>query len=208
MTEFNPRRDQLLGQSCLSYQLQLRLPENARTALAGIASLVKEIAPEGIWIAPSESLHVTCYSLVSPRDNSYDKERYWHHASSSAVEAVRRVGLEVPSCSLDFFALRVTDGAVIAIAKEDPSVAAARTIVSHLVPPPVTPPAQPSRGIHATLCRYNDPAAVPRNLPQIVEGLQSDVRADIDMLVLVRETIYPSLKTETIVSARLDGKVR
>jgi hypothetical protein len=205
MTEFSPRRDELIDRPCLSYQAQFRLPKNARRRLADIATRLAESAPSGIWPAPEGSLHVTCYSLISPRDDSYDKDRYWRGMSSLATEAVRRVSQEVPAYALRFSALRVTDRAIVALAEDAPSVAAARAIFTRLVPAPDTEVQQLPRTIHATLCRYGDPAPIPRDLPEIAAAMPLDVCAGIDTLTLVRETIYPSLCIETIVSAPLGG---
>src|SRR5690349_15367716 len=126
MTGFDPQRDELLGQSCLSYQVQFGLPAEVRRALAEFSRQLQQAALSGLWVAPAESLHVTCCSLVSPRDLSYDKERYWRGVRSQAEAAVKRVELEVPAFQLRFRTIRVTDRAIIVLADDEPLVARAR----------------------------------------------------------------------------------
>lgn len=201
--EFNPQRDELLGQSCLSYQAQFALPAEVRRALAKFSRLLGQAAVSGLWVAPAESLHVTCCSLVSPRDLSYDKERYWRSVRSQAEEAVRRVELEVPAFQLRFRTIGVTERAIIVRADDAPSVTRTRSIFSLLAPPPGAKQSQVYDTIHITLCRYADPIGIRRDLPEAVAGLRLDLRAEIDTLTLVRETAYPSLRNETLMSASL-----
>jgi hypothetical protein len=201
MTDFRPQRDELLEQSCLSYQAQFPLPAPARHALAELSRKLQQNVPRGLWAAPADSLHVTCHSLISPRE-AFDKHRYWRETSSLAAEALKRIEFEVPAFALCFRNLRATNRAVIVLADDEPSVEAARAIF-RLIPPPAARPLQISTTIHATICRYGDPAGIPRDLSRIAERLRPDVHAAIDRLLLVRETIYPSLKTETLLSASL-----
>jgi hypothetical protein len=201
MTGFNPQRDELLGQSCLSYQVQFVLPAEVCRALAEFSRRLRQVAVSGLWVAPADSLHVTCCSLVSPRDPSDDKDRYWRSVRSSAAEAVMRVQLEVPAFQLRFRTMRVTERAIVVLADDQPSVEHARAVFSQLVPPPDA--RQSLDTIHVTLCRYADSIGIRRDLPEAAAHLQLDVRADIDTLTLVRETAYPSLRKETLISAAL-----
>jgi hypothetical protein len=81
MSNLDLQSDPLLGRSCLSYQLQFYLPAEARAALAEIASQLARHVPSGLWLAPVETLHVTCSSLISPRDDWYDKDQFWSRIS-------------------------------------------------------------------------------------------------------------------------------
>lgn len=203
MTKFNPQRDELLGSPCLSYQVQFRLPSDARSAFAKLSSQLRKSVPSGLWIAPPETLHVTCYSLVSACDDTYDKDQYWRDTSSLAVESLRRIVLQVPAFRLRFGAIRATDRAVVVLADHEPSVAMARTSFSTSIPQPGASPPQHYDTIHASLCRYEDPTSIPSDLPRIVADLRPNIPAEIDTLMLVRETIYPSIKNETLLSASL-----
>ncbi|MBV9978865.1 2'-5' RNA ligase family protein [Bradyrhizobium sp.] len=203
MTGFNPQRDELLEQSCLSYQAQFALPAAVRGALAEFSRRLRQTVVSGLWVAPAESLHVTCYSLVSPRDLSFDKDRYWRSMRSQAEEAVRRIQLEVPAFQLRFRTIRVTERAIVVLADDQPSVARARRVFSRLVLPPGAKQSLVYDTIHVTLCRYADPNGIRRDLPETVAPLRLELRADIDTLTLVRETVYPSLHRQTLISASL-----
>jgi hypothetical protein len=203
MTGFDPQCDELLGQSCLSYQAQFALPAEVRRALARFSRQLRQIAVSGLWVAPAGSLHVTCCSLVSPRDLSYDKARYWRSVRLAAAEAVKRVQQEVPAFQLRFRTTRVTERAIVVLADDEPLVTRARAVFSQVAPPPGARPSQVSGTIHVTLCRYADPIGIRRDLPEAVAPLRLDLRADIGTLTLVRETAYPSLHRETLMSASL-----
>jgi hypothetical protein len=203
MSNFDLRTDPLLGCSCLSYQLQFCLPAETRAALAQISSQLARHVPAGLWSAPAGTLHVTCTSLISPRDDSYDKDQYWSRISSLVAEGVRQIESEVPAFRLHFGSLRVTDRAVVVLADHEPWVAHARAIMARLIPSPEASPRSQPATIHASLCRYSEAARLPRDLRDLAEGHQPDIWATIDTLVLVRETIYPSLKAETMMSASL-----
>jgi hypothetical protein len=154
-------------------------------------------------LAPVETLHVTCSSLISPREDWHDKDQFWSRISSLAEESVRQVGLRVPAFRLHFGILRVTDRAIVALADHDPCVARARAIVAQLVPAPEARPQPQPHTIHATLCRYSEATTLPKDLCNLAEGHQPDIWTEIDRFVLVRETTYPSLKVETMMSASL-----
>jgi len=203
MTGFDPQRDELLGQSCLSYQVQFALPAEVRRALAEFSRQLQQVAPSGLWVTPAESLHVTCCSLVSPRDDVCDKDRYWRSVRSQAEAAVKRVALEVPAFQLRFRTIRVTGRAIIVLADDEPSVTHARSVFSQLAPPLGARQSQVYDTIHVTLCRYADPIGMRRDLPEAVARLRLDLRADIDTLALVRETAYPSLRNEMLMPASL-----
>jgi hypothetical protein len=206
MSDFDPQSDPLLGRPCLSYQLQFCLPAEARAALAEISSQLARSVPSGLWLAPVETLHVTCSSLISPREDWYDKDQFWNRISSLVEKSVRQVELRIPAFRLHFGILRVTDTAIVALADHDPCVARARAIVAQLVPTPEARPPQPqSPTMHATLCRYSEAATLPRDLRNLAEGHQPDIWTEIDTLVLVRETTYPSLRVDTMMSVRLAG---
>jgi hypothetical protein len=203
MSDFDPQSDPLLGRSCLSYQLQFCLPAEARAALAELASQLARSVPSGLWLAPTETLHVTCSSLISPREDWYDKNQFWGRISSLVEESVRQIELRVPAFRLHFSILRVTDRAIVALAGHDPCVARARAIVAQLVPTPEARPQPQPPTIHASLCRYSEATTLPKDLHNLAEDHQPDIWTEIDTLVLVRETTYPSLNVDAMMSVRL-----
>jgi hypothetical protein len=203
MSKLDLQSDPLLGRSCLSYQLQFCLPAEARAALAEISSQLARRVPSGLWLAPVETLHVTCSSLISPRDDSYDKDQSWNRISPLVAESVREIELQVPAFRLHFGILRVTDRAIIVLADHEPCVARAREIVAGLMPSPDTRTQLQPDTIHASLCRYSEAGSLPKDLRDLAAGRQPDICAEIDALVLVRETIYPSLEVETMMSISL-----
>ena len=201
MNEFRPERDDLWGTACMSYQVQFVLSPAARTALADLSSALTRYARDGLWVQPAESLHVTCYSLVSPRE-TYDKGRYWEKAAEAANTCMRLMEAEVSGFTLCFDHLRVTNRAIIALAAEVPMVAQARSIFAQSIPqPPVA--VGPPTTTHVTLCRYRNPASIDPDLPHTASHMFSSIRADIREAVLVRELTYPSLRAEIVCSAAL-----
>ena len=203
MSDFDPQSDPLLGRSCLSYQLQFCLPAKARVALTEISSQLARSVPSGLWLAPVDTLHVTCSSLISPREDWHDKDQFWSRISSLVEESVRQVELRIPAFRLHFNILRATDRAIIALAEHNPCVDRARAIVARLVPTPEARPQRQPDTIHASLCRYSEAAMLPKDLCNLVAVHQPDIWAEIDTLQLVRETTYPSLQVETMMSVSL-----
>jgi hypothetical protein len=203
MSNFDLQSDPLLGRPCLSYQLQFCLPAEARAAFAEISSQLAKHVPSGLWLAPAETLHVTCSSLISPRDDWYDKDQFWSRISSLVAESVRQIKLQVPAFRLHFGALRVTDRAIVVLADDEPCVARARAIVAQLIPSPETRSQPPPDTIHASLCRYSEAASLPNDLRDLAATHQPDIWAEIETLTLVRETTYPSLTVDTITSIPL-----
>jgi hypothetical protein len=162
------------------------------------------LAPDGLWVSPPDSLHVTCRSLISPRD-AYDKVRYWKKIESEAELCMRRLEADVAAFSLHFNVLKLTDHAAILVADDHPSVTMARSIfATNISTPPVL--AEPPNTIHTTLCRYKDPSKLANDLPRLLSQLQPTIAAEIGTAVLVRELIYPSLQNEIVTSATLSHR--
>jgi hypothetical protein len=201
MNEFRPERDDLWGTACISYQVQFVLSPVAKIALADLSSALTRNARDGLWVQPADSLHVTCYSLVSPRE-TYDKCRYWEKVAGPADTCMRLMEAEVSGFTLCFDNLRVTNRAIIALAAEVPMVAQARSIFARSIPqPPVA--VGPPTTTHVTLCRYRNPASIDPDLPRRASHILSSISTDIREAVLVRELTYPSLRCEIINSAAL-----
>jgi hypothetical protein len=198
MIAMAPKCDQSWGHRCLSYQVQFPLSEAARLALAKVSEQLDREAPSAFWRSPPETLHVTCHSLVSPRD-TYDKEKYWGQISPQAVACMGLLASQIRGFSLRFCRVKVTDQAIVAIAEDQPSVCEARAIFAGLIPPPPVEPAKINI-IHATLCRYRDPARIPPDLLRRSARIRLDICSTIGAAVLVRELRYPSLETEIVVA--------
>jgi hypothetical protein len=157
---------------------------------------MKQKAAHGLRVSPPDTLHVTCYSLVSPRDN-YDKSAYWNQISTLVEACMDRLSQEIAAFPLHFRSLRVTNKAIVAIADEQPVVSIARSIFSNSIASPPGP-SQKMNMIHTTLCRYQDATRLPRDLPQMVSNVRIDATAQIEAAVLVRELVYPSLRNDVI----------
>jgi hypothetical protein len=207
MSKLDLKSDPLLGGPCLSYQLQFCLPGKARAALAAISSQLATCVPSGLWLAPVETLHVTCFSLISPRDESYDKNQFWTRISPLVAEGVREIGLQVSAFPLHFGALRITDRAIVVLADQEPCADRARAIVERLIPSPDKAPLLRPDTIHVSLCRYSDAASLPKDLRELAAGHQPDIWAEIETLTLVRETTYPSLSVDTMASISLARRI-
>jgi hypothetical protein len=153
-----------------------------------------------------ETLHVTCSSLISPRDDRHDKDQFWSRISPFVAESLRQVELRVPAFRLHFGALRVTERAIVVLADHERCVARARAIVARLIPSPETRSQLQPDTIHVSLCRYSEAASLPNDLRDLAAGHRPDIWTEIDTLLLVRETTYPSLRVETMMSVLLARK--
>lgn len=184
--------DDIWGKPCVAHHVQPHLTPQTQLALADLQHRFAQLWPEPLHLGPPDALHVTLYALVLVKE-SYDKEAYW----SSIAEPCRKLLDDLCSghapLELHFSRLKVTDTAIIATATDHTGlIAAIRDRIADRIP---LPPgrAEPLRYdlIHTTLARYQKAAAIPESIVQAVESTPVSIRAPVERIKVIRETLFP-----------------
>lgn len=208
MPDLAPVPDAWWGRPCLAYHVQPDLDPAAARALGEVQLRAAALWPQPLFLAPPEALHVTIYPLAMVPDD-FDKEAYWRRVAPLARGILDETCAGAPPLRLRFFRLKVTDVAVIAVARDGTGLIEAirRRIVETVPPPPVRGPLRYDL-IHSTLARYRSAEPVPASAVDAVEGLPVAVSAQAGAINLVRETRFPCLTRDLLHAAPIGSGPR
>ena len=198
--------DDIWGKPCLAYHVQPSLEPETREAFEEVQQAIAGFWPEPLNVGPKHGLHVTIDPLV-PVKGAFDKDAYWQGIARRSLGFLEDLCAGHQSLELRFSRLKVTDTAIIATATEETGLidAIRSRIVSDIPPPPGHRPIIYDL-IHSTLARYRTRAPIPANVVKHIESLPVSITAPVTHIRLVRETLFPCLRTDEIASIPLIGR--
>jgi len=192
--------DDLWGRPSLAYHVQPDLHPDTQAALESLQGAITERWPVPLHLCPRDRLHVTIYALV-PVKGAFDKESYWHRISEPSRALLTRLCSGHDPFKLRFSRIKVTDSAIIAVAEDETGlIDAIRRQIAEVIPPP--PGQRPLRYnlIHSTLARYRSSQPVSKAIVEAIETLPVSIVAPVERIKIVRETLFPCLVMDEIVS--------
>lgn len=192
--------DDIWGEPCLAYHVQPDLSPETRASLGELQKSIADRWPVPLHFAPPEALHVTLYALIQVKER-FDKEGYWSRVAEPCRSLLEDLCTGHGPLELRFSKLKVTDTAIIAVATDETDlIARLRERIADLIPPP--PGLKPVRYnlIHSTLARYRTSDAVPDNVIGAVEAIPVAIRAPVERLKIIRETLFPCQELDEIFS--------
>lgn len=195
--------DDIWGQPCLAFHVQPHLTPETQDSLGQIQEALAAQWPHPLYTAPPEALHQTLYALANVKDR-FDKEGYWQSIAEPCSEILDSLCRDHGPIELIYSHLKVTDTAIIAVATESSGlIEAIRHRIAELIPPP--PGLKPMRYnlIHSTLARYRVSAEIPDETIAAIENLPLSVRAPVESIKLVRETLFPCIEHDELRSFSL-----
>ena len=200
MPDLAPIADEWWGRPCLAYHVQPNLAPETGRQLWQLQQRVAEIWPQPLFLAPPEAMHVTIYPLAMVQD-SYDKDSYWRMVAPLAQAILADLCPDVPRLTLTYVRLKVTNVAIIAVARDDTGLidAIRRRIVDTVPTPPVRGPLHYDL-IHTTLARYRSAEPVAASVVERVERLPVAIAAEVTGINLVRETRFACLSRDVLAS--------
>lgn len=192
--------DDIWGRPCLAYHVQPDLAPGTQAALARLQQEVAGLWPVPLLLGPVSSLHVTIYALAGVKDR-FDKRAYWQSVAEPCRELLAGLCAGHPALTLSFFGLKVTDTAIIAVAREESGLVAEirRRIAETLPPPPGQEPLRYSL-VHSTLARYPACVPVPAEHVARVERLPVAIEASVRRIKVIGEALFPCQDTWELAS--------
>jgi hypothetical protein len=192
--------DDIWGRPCLAYHVQPDLGAEARTSLAALQQRVAVYWPDPLHLCPVDALHVTIYALV-PVEGDFDKEGYWRSIAEPCRVLLDDLCRGHGPLELRYFRLKVTDAAIIAVARDETGLIEAirRQIAEHIPPPPGLKPLRYDL-IHSTLARYRVSTPVPEATIGRIESLPVSIPAPVERIKIISETLFPCQNTSELAS--------
>lgn len=196
--------DDIWGQACLAYHVQPHLTAETRGSLGMVQEAIAAHWPHPLHMAPPDALHQTLYALANVKDR-FDKEAYWRSIAEPCSEILDSLCRGHGTVELHYSRLKVTDTAIIAVATEPSGlIDAIRHKIAELIPPPAGLKPMRYNLIHSTLARYKVSGEAPDATVAAIERLPVSIRAPVEAIKLVRETVFPCFEMDEIRAFRLN----
>jgi len=181
------------GQPTLGYILMFRPDPTAVAGLGAVQDMVLAAEPS-LLRQPASQLHNSvAWLLGTQTEFGRPKDEIWQERGDDWLKIITGLTDETGPMRLRFRKIVMTSAAVIAIADEPNPVADFRRELTAALGLdwPIT---YESLGVvHVTLLRYRQPLADPAALLERISAASISVETGIDELILVRETVYPTL---------------
>ena len=191
-------QDTLWGQPCLAYNLQAALDAEAQRSLCTLQRAVEERVPARLLLPPAATMHVSLYALVYVHWTSPHKQAYWERIAEPTLALLAQLCSAQPPFRLAFGRLRVSERAIIALSPApcEPIAALRRELGKLLAAPDVSRPNHDI--IHTTVARFGESAQLRAETVHEIEQLQLACELEVSALSVVREQVYPSLRSEEV----------
>lgn len=184
--------DDIWGRPCLAHHVQPHLSHKTQLALAEVQKPLQALWPAPLHLGAPDTLHITLYAFALVREN-FDKDGYWSRIAASCQDLMESFCAGHGPLELHFSRLKVTDTAIIAVATEESGlIAAIRDRIADRIPLP-SGRTEPLRYdlIHTTLARYQTASSIPQDIVDAVESIPVSIRAPIERMKVIRETLFP-----------------
>lgn len=184
------------GQPCLGYLLLFRPAEGPSAAFAGLQDQVLAAEPD-LLRQPGHALHSTVGFLIPVyRPADRPKDEIWRQHGARWREVIASAAARCGPLRLSFRRLVATDAAIIAVADAPNPVATLRDTLSAQLDLPW--PLAKGPLVHVSLFRYRQPLRDPAGLLAFLAAMDRAVETEVEELLLVRETTFPSLDYEVL----------
>ena len=194
------------GQPYLGYLLLYRPAPATAVALAGLQDQVLAVEPD-LRRQPGSALHSTVGFLIPPFARAENADAIWEQRGPRWLETITATAAAAPGpLRLSFRRLVATDAAIIAVADAPNPIAALRdrlTAGLDLLWPLTKGPL-----VHVSLFRYRQPLRDPAALLDTLGAMEFAIEAEIDELLVVRETTFPLLDYEVVHRVPIGRPVR
>ena len=195
----------LWAQPCLAYNVQIELDPRAKSSLGEIQRSLKQAEPN-LLVCPLETLHVSVAWLLAVHASyPVPKDSLWERQGEEWTAELTRIAAQRTGFRIIYEHVVATDSAVIALARPSEPVNRIRGMIrERLRLPPET--RNEADLVHTTLFRYRGALSDPEKLLAMLEDTGADATAEVDELIISRESVYPSLETEVLARLPLTSR--
>ncbi len=189
----------------VGYLLMIRPDPAAAAALADVQRQVLAFEP-ALLRQPESQLHTSiAWLLPVRRQFSEPKDALWASHGDGWLASIAAITEATRPMRLRYRRLVAADAAIIALAAEPNPVGRLRRELTAALglPWPITYSSVET--VHTSLFRYRQPLADPAGLLRRLESLVIDIETAVSELLMVRESIYPTLAYEVLRRLPLRG---
>ncbi|MGH3148594.1 MAG: hypothetical protein ACRDTR_22680 [Rubrobacter sp.] len=187
----------LWAQSCLAYNVQIELDPRSQASLEKTQQDLKRAEPT-LVTCPQQTLHVTIAWLLAVHASyPVPKDSLWERHAEEWTTELNRIAAQSTGFRITYEHVVATDSAVIALAEPTGPVNRIRGMIRERLR---LPSETRNEGdlVHTTLFRYSGPLSDPEKFLAMLADTSAGAAAEVDELVVSKELVYPSLKTEVL----------
>jgi hypothetical protein len=191
------RGSPLWAQSCRAYNVHIELDPRTKASLEKAQEVLKRAEPT-LVTCPQQSLHVSIAWLLAVHASyPVPKDSLWERHAEEWTTELNRIAVQSTAFQITYEHVVATDSAVIALAEPTEPVNRIRTMIRERLQLP-SETRNEADLVHTTLFRYRGPLCDPEKFLAKLEDTSAEAAAEVDELVVSKELVYPSLKSEVL----------
>lgn len=192
------------GKDIWGVTLQIDLDEKVRDQLIKYQEELSLLEPNNLLLLPRQYQHIS-FNQVVFWGGEYIKGRQetWESISTDFLSKLQKLNKRYNVFEITFSKLVVTTGGIIwcGYDKEDELENLRKEFLNKLPFPNET--TKLNHIIHTTVARYKNKLSNPQRVLDFVQGHKEKVTMKVEKIILRKELVFPSIKTEDIASLNL-----
>jgi hypothetical protein len=195
--------DATWGKEIWGVTLQIDLGEEVKNQLETYQRELDEMEPNNLLLLPREYQHISFNQVVFwGGEYKLGNEKTWEDSSKEFLKEFNSLYNSLSSFEVNFAKVVATTGGIIWCATdENDELEGMRNKFLQILPFP-TETTKLNHIIHTTVARYKNKLNDPKKVFDCVSSKNEIVSMKIKSIILKKELIFPSIKTETI--AKID----
>ena len=196
--------DQTWGNSIWGVTLQIDLGEEVKNKLASYQQELDKLEPNNLLLLPREFQHISFNQVVFwGGEYKLGTEKTWENVAIKFMEAFKKQDRKHNSLQIIFSKLIATTGGIIwcGYDENDELEKLREEFLKQLPFPKET--TKLNHIVHITVARYKNKLNQPQTVSEFIEKQTESVYMTVDRIILRKELVFPSIKTEEIAQIEL-----
>lgn len=191
--------DTTWGKPVWGVTLQVDLSEQVRDRVCAYQKELRTLEDDNVLLLPREFQHVSVNQVIFWDDNyALGNENTWNNVSSQFIEVFSSLHKKYESFNITFSkVIATTSGIVWCATDEHDELENLRNNFFQLLPFP-SETTKKNHIIHTTIARFQNKLSNPNKVWEWAEYKKDYVIMKVNNIVLRKELVFPSIKTETL----------
>lgn len=196
--------DTTWGNSIWGVTLQIDLGDKVRDALSDYQKKLDQLEPNNLLLLPRVYQHISFNQVVFwGGDYELGTEKTWKNVSQDFLSIFEEQNKKFSSFKVTFSKLVATTGGIIWCGYDDnDQMENLREEFLKILPFPKET-TKLNHIIHTTVARYKNKLENPHSVLEFIDKNSESVEMEVNKIILRKELIFPSIKTETLTEVEL-----
>ncbi len=196
--------DTTWGKQIWGVTLQIDLSDNVRDVLCEYQNELDKLEPNNFLLLPRQYQHISFNQVVFwAGEYSLGNESTWNSIADDFIEAFLKMNQSFHSFEITFSKLIATTAGIVWTGTDSADhLENLRNMFLKELPFPAET-IKRNHIIHTTVARYKNKLDDPQKVLSHIEVRNKEVTMTIDKIILRKELVFPSIKTEEIAAINL-----